>query len=149
MLILLALFFYIDMKHTVKNRVRYGETDQMGFMYYGNYCFYYEIARAEMLREYGYSYDGLEKDGIQMPIVKVNSKYLRPAKYDDLITIITEIKTLERMPFITFSHEFFNEDKDLIHKGEVTLVFVDAKTGKRTMPNERMLKILNQACKYD
>lgn len=133
------------MKHSITNRVRYGETDQMGFMYYGNYCFYYEIARAEMIREFGYSYDELEKDGIHMPIVKVNSKYLRPAKYDDLITINTEIKTLEQLPFITFFHEFYNEENDLIHKGEVTLVFVDAKTGKRRIPHERMMNILNEA----
>lgn len=135
------------MKHTVKQRVRYGETDQMGFMYYGNYCLYYEIARAEMIRGYGYSYDALEKDGIQMPIVKVNSKYLRPAKYDNLITIETEIKTLDQLPFITFLHEFYNEDQELIHKGEVTLVFVDPQTGKRCMPNEKMMTILKQDIK--
>ena len=137
------------MKHSISKRVRYGETDQMGFMYYGNYCFYYEIARAEMIRDYGYSYDELEKDGIQMPIVKVNSKYLRPAKYDNLITIETQIKTLEQLPFITFLHQFYNEENELIHKGEVTLVFVDAKTGKRRIPNDKMMGILKKNFEQD
>ncbi len=132
------------MKHKYQKRVRYGETDQMGFMYYGNYCMYYEIARAEMIREFGYSYKELEDDGVQMPIVKVNSKYLRPAKYDNLITIETEIKSLDQLPFISFLHEFYNEENQLIHKGEVTLVFVDSKTGKRCMPHERMMNILKK-----
>ena len=132
------------MKHKFQKRVRYGETDQMGFMYYGNYCMYYEIARAEMIRDYGYSYNELEKDGILMPIVKVNSKYLRPAKYDDLITIETEIKSLDQLPFLTFTHQLYNEENKLIHKGEVTLVFVDAQTGKRCQPHERMMNILKQ-----
>ena len=132
------------MKHKFQKRVRYGETDQMGFMYYGNYCLYYEIARAEMIRDFGYSYKELEEDGIQMPIVKVNSKYLRPAKYDNLITIETEIKSLDQLPFITFLHQFYNEESKLIHKGEVTLVFVDGNTGKRSMPHEKMMTILKQ-----
>ena len=130
------------MKHTITKRVRYGETDQMGYMYYGNYCLYYEIARAEMIRDFGYTYNNLEQDGILMPIVKVNSKFLRPAKYDELITIETEIKTLEQLPFITFHHKLYNEEKALIHKGEVTLAFMDASTGKRCMPNEKMMTIL-------
>lgn len=132
------------MEHTTKKRVLYSETDQMGFMYYGNYCMYYEVGRAEMIRDYGYTYNNLEKDGVMMPIVKVNSKFLRPAKYDDLITIETEIKTLDQLPFITFFHTLFNEEKELIHKGEVTLVFVNGDTGKRCMPNEKMMNILKQ-----
>jgi len=132
------------MKHKFQKRVRYGETDQMGFMYYGNYCLYYEIARAEMLRDYGYSYKSLEEDGIQMPIVKVNSKYLRPAKYDNLIRIETQIKSLDQLPFITFLHQFYNEENELIHKGEVTLVFVDSQTGKRSMPHNKMKEILTK-----
>lgn len=132
------------MKHRTSKRVRYGETDQMGFVYYGNYCMYYEIARAEMIRDYGYTYKNLEEDGIHMPIVKVNSKYLQPARYDELIIIETEIKTLEQLPFITFQHKLFNEQEQLIHKGEVTLAFVDGKTGKRCMPNKKMLEILKQ-----
>jgi acyl-CoA thioester hydrolase len=135
------------MKHTFKKRVRYGETDQMGFMYYGNYCLYYEIARAEMIRDFGYSYKELEDDGIQMPIVKVNSKFLRPALYDNLISIETEIQSLDKLPFITFLHKFFNEEKILIHKGEVTLVFVDSTTGKRCMPHEKMIQILKDGFK--
>ncbi len=132
------------MKHLSKKRVRYGETDQMGFMYYGNYCMYYEIARAEMIRDLGYPYRELEDDGIIMPIIKVQSKYLKPAKYDELITIETNIKSSTQLPFITFAHKLFNDKNDLIHMGEVTLAFVDKHTGKRCMPNERMMTILDK-----
>jgi acyl-CoA thioester hydrolase len=132
------------MKHTVEKRVRYGETDQMGFMYYGNYCLYYEIARSEMLRSWGYTYKNLEQDGIQMPIVKVQSKYLRPARYDDLVRIETQIQSLEKLPFLTFLHQFYNEANELLHKAEVTLCFVDVETGKRTMPHTKMLNILKE-----
>lgn len=137
------------MKHQVTKRVRYSETDQMGFMYYGNYCTYYEVGRAEMIRDFGYTYNKLEKDGILMPIVKVNSKFLRPAKYDDLITIETEIKSLDQLPFITFFHKLYNEEKELIHKGEVTLAFISAETGKRTMPHDKMMNILKTGFEND
>ncbi len=129
--------------HETAFRVRYGEVDQMGFMYYGNYCLYYEMARAEMIRGFDYTYADLEKDGIVMPVVKVQSKYLRPALYDQLITIKTTIKNLDRLPFLSFHHDFYNEDKELIHRGEVTLIFFDPKTQKKVMPNERMTEILN------
>ena len=100
-----------------------------------------------MIRDFGYSYKELEDDGIQMPIVKVNSKFLRPALYDNLISIETEIQSLDKLPFITFLHKFFNEEKILIHKGEVTLVFVDSTTGKRCMPHEKMIQILKDGFK--
>ena len=73
--------------HETKIRVRYGEVDQMGFLYYGNYGLYYEVARAEMIREANYTYREMEEDGVVMPVLKLNIKYLRPAKYDQLIRI--------------------------------------------------------------
>jgi acyl-CoA thioester hydrolase len=130
--------------HEIKVRIRYGEVDQMGYMYYGNYCLYYEIARAEMIRDFGYTYAALEHDGIVMPVVKVQSKYLRPAHYDELITIKTTIKSIDQLPFLTFFHDFYNEHNHLLHKGEVTLIFFDPKTQKKTMPNESMMNILKQ-----
>lgn len=129
--------------HETKIRVRYGEVDQMGFMYYGNYCLYYEIARAEMIRDLGYTYANLEKDGIVMPVVKVNAKYLKPALYDQLISVRTEIKDLSTLPFITFVHSFYNEDEILLHKAEVTLVFFNPKEQKKVMPNDTMMNIFS------
>ena len=125
-----------------KVRVRYGEVDQMGFLYYGNYGLYYEVGRAEMIREAGYPYSDMEKDGVVMPVVKMNVKFLRPAKYDELITIETTMKELSNHPFVTFHHKLYNEQNELINKGEVTLTFFDPKTQKRVPMPEKLLSYL-------
>ena len=75
--------------HELKIRVRYGETDQMSYVYYGNYAQYFEMGRAEWLRNLGYSYSEMEKDGIMLPVLNLNVNYLKPAKYDDLLTLKT------------------------------------------------------------
>ncbi len=113
--------------HETKLRVRYGETDQMGYVYYGNYAEFFEVARVEMLRSMGLSYKGFEADGVMMPVLELKCKYIRPAKYDDLLTIRT---TLKEMPSarIHFYYEIFNEQQTLIHVGETTLVFVNMLT---------------------
>lgn len=122
-------------------RVRYGEVDQMGFLYYGNYALYYEIGRAEMIRESGYTYAQMEKDGVVMPVVRMNSKFLRPALYDQLICIETSIKELQNAPFITFYHKLYNENEELLNTGEVTLTFFDPKTQKK-VPMPQVLQSL-------
>ncbi len=114
-----------------QKRIRYGETDQMGYFYYGNYCLLYEIGRAEAIRGLGISYKELEEDlGVMMPVMAVSSRYRSPIKYDELITIRS---ILREMPtkMITFEHQIFNEKGDLAHKGEVKLFFIDTKTDKR------------------
>lgn len=123
-------------------RVRYGEVDQMGFLYYGNYALYYEVGRASMIREAGYPYSEMEKDGIVMPVVKMSSKFLRPARYDELITVETVLKELLVHPFVTFHHRLFNERGELIHKAEVTLTFYDPIIQKRVPMPERLLSYL-------
>jgi acyl-CoA thioester hydrolase len=128
--------------HRTQVRVRYGEVDQMGFLYYGNYGLYYEVGRAEMIREAGYPYSEMERDGIVMPVVKCSSKYLRPARYDELITIETTIREMHLHPFVTFHHRLFNEAGELIHTGEVTLTFFDPKTQKRAPMPERLRSLL-------
>ncbi len=117
--------------HEFKKRIRYGETDQMGYFYYGNYCLLYEIGRAEAIRDLGLRYRDLEEvDKIMMPVVTVESRYLLPIKYDELITIRT---ILEEMPtkLIHFKHEILNEEGIITHKGEVKLFFIDMTTNKR------------------
>lgn len=104
-------------------RVRYAETDQMGYVYYGNYPAYYEVARTEALRELGTSYHTLEEKGIMMPVIDLNIKYIKPAKYDDLLTIKTIIKELPKMR-MHFFYEVYNAKNELLNKGETTLVFV-------------------------
>jgi acyl-CoA thioester hydrolase len=110
-------------------RVRYAETDQMGFVYYGNYATYYEVTRVEALRSLGISYKILEENGVLMPVLENWSKYIRPAKYDDLLTIKLFLKEMPTMR-ITFEYEVFNEDKKLINLGSTTLVFLEKSSGK-------------------
>lgn len=110
-------------------RVRYAETDQMGFVYYGNYATYYEVTRVEALRSLGISYKILEENGVLMPVLENWSKYIRPAKYDDFLTIKLFLKEMPAMR-ITFEYEVFNEDKKLINLGSTTLVFLDKLSGK-------------------
>ena len=106
-------------------RVRYGETDQMGFLYYGYYALYYESGRAEAIRQLGFTYRELEGLGIHMPVVEMHSSYYRPALYDDLITVRTILKELPEGSKIQFHSELYNEGGQLLNKGVVILVFYD------------------------
>lgn len=118
-----------------KIRVRYGETDQMGYLYYGFYALYYEVGRAEAIRELGFTYRQMEETGVMMPVVELNAKYLRPALYDDLVTVRTILKELPDGPKIQFHSELYNEQGELLNKGVTTLVFYDpAKKEKTLMP---------------
>ena len=116
-----------------KIRVRYGETDRMGYAYYGNYAQYYEVARVEALRKVGFSYKEIEDRGILLPVVDFTIQYKKPAYYDDLLTIVTTIKELPGVRF-TFHYECFNENRDLLNTGVVTLVFVDKERNKPCIP---------------
>jgi len=128
--------------HSTKIRVRYGETDQMGYMYYGNYAQYYEVGRVEMLRSLGMSYSSMEADGIMMPVLELKCKYIKPAFYDQEITVKTIIKTLPGIR-IFFEYELYNEKEELINIGATTLVFVDMAKNKPTNPPENFMEKLS------
>lgn len=128
-------------EQTTQVRVRYAETDQMGYVYYGNYATYYEVGRVESLRSLGLSYKELEEQGVMMPVYENKSKYLVPARYDELLTIKTTIKQKPSVR-IHFNYEIYNESDKLIHIGETVLVFVDMKTGKPCGLPESMAKLL-------
>ena len=112
-------------------RVRYAEADPMNVVYYGNYAQYFEVARVESLRSLGISYKTIEEMGIMLPVVELNIKYLRPAKYDDLLTIKSYIKTLPMDHRIQFDQEIYNEEGKLLTIGVVKLYFMDNQLGKR------------------
>lgn len=122
-------------------RVRYGETDQMAYVYYGNYAMYYEVARVESLRQLGVTYKELEASGIMMPVLENHSKFLGPARYDELLRVVTTIREKPTVK-IKFEYEIFNEHNKLINKGETLLVFVDSKSGRPVRTPEMMLKVL-------
>jgi acyl-CoA thioester hydrolase len=128
-------------EHTTKVRVRYGETDQMGYMYYGNYAGFYEVGRVEMLRSLGLTYSGMEQSGIMMPVMEMNCKYLKPALYDEEITIRVIMNKLPGVK-IHFNYELFNEKGELINLGETLLVFVNMKTNRPCMPSDEFLEKL-------
>jgi len=125
--------------HETQIRVRYSETDQMGYVYYGHYAQYYEVGRTELMRKFGLTYRNIEESGIILPVQSMTIKYLTPARYDDLLTIKTFINQLPSVR-IKFDYEVYNEENILLNTGDVTLVFVDAITRKPRRPPEKFLK---------
>ena len=125
-----------------KHRIRYADTDQMGYAYYGNYPKYYEIGRVELIRSLGFSYKSFETElGIMLPVVNLEARYIKPAFYDDEITIDTQITKLPGK-MITFDHLIYNEGQELINKGIVKLFFIDMKTNKRVSAPEVLINNL-------
>ena len=123
-------------------RVRYAETDQMGVVYHSNYFPYFETARAESIRQLGFTYADMEKMGIIMPVIEVQCRYLRPAVYDDLLTIKVILRELPVHHKIEFHHEVFNEKNELLATGKIILYFMESKSMKRTtMPEQLLLKL--------
>ena len=123
-------------------RVRYAETDQMGYVYYGNYPQYFEVARVEALRSKGITYKKMEEQGIMMPVLDLNIKYIRPAQYDDLLCIHTSITKITGSR-IFFEYEIYNEKEELLNKAQTTLVFVDTATQRPCRCPEEIIKLLN------
>jgi len=119
----------------IQIRARYGETDQMGYVYYGNYASYYEVARVESLRQLGLSYRELENMGVMLPVLENHSKFLAPAVYDELLKIVTTIRQKPGVR-IKFEYDIFNEHEKLIHQGETLLAFVNRQTGRPCRPPE-------------
>ena len=113
----------------VQIRVTYADTDQMGYVYYGNYARYYEIGRVEALRSLGFSYKEMEASGIMMPVYENASRYLQPAHYDDLLTVKVVVQQPPSARMV-FAYEIYNEGGTLLHTGLTTLVFLNRQTKK-------------------
>ncbi len=128
--------------HELKIRVRYGETDQMGYVYYGNYAQYFEMGRVEWLRNLNVSYKSMENSGVMLPVLNLNVNYLKPAKYDDLLTLKT---TLKKNPTvrIEFDFEVYNEKAELLTTGYASLVFIDMKKNKPIRCPKYLLEKIN------
>lgn len=127
--------------HTTTYRVRYADTDQMGYVYYGNYARLYEIGRVEALRSLGFSYKEMENSGVMMPVYENKSRYIAPALYDELLTIKTIIKVLPAARVI-FYYEILNRSEKVLHLGETTLVFVKMENNRlTTAPKDLLAKL--------
>jgi acyl-CoA thioester hydrolase len=127
----------------IKIRVRYGETDQMGYAYYGNYAQYFEVARVEALRNLGCSYKKLEEEGIMLPVLSYAVKFIKPAYYDDELTIKVSIKEIP-MARIHFTYEVYNEKDEMTTIADTTLVFINCKTNKPCPAPEHFLSVLQK-----
>tara|TARA_B100000214_G_scaffold371438_1_gene347825 strand:+ start:1664 stop:2068 length:405 start_codon:yes stop_codon:yes gene_type:complete len=113
----------------IKLRVRYSDTDQMGYVYYGRYASYYEVARVELFRSLGFSYKNLEEEGIGMPVIDMDTKYLLPIKYDEEIIIKTRIEELPSSKII-FYYDIFNKENNLANSAKTTLTFINLSSKK-------------------
>ena len=123
-------------------RVRYAETDQMDVVYHGNYATYFEVGRVESIRQLGLSYKSLEAMGIIMPVVEWHAKFLRPAHYDDLLTVKTTLRHLPSDHRIVFEQEVYNEKGKLLTTGKAVLYFLVAATMQKTNMPEMMFQKL-------
>ena len=124
-------------------RVRYAETDQMGYVYYGVYAQYYEVGRVELLRSLGISYKQLEDQGILLPVVDLNVNYKKPAFYDDQLKVRTTIKKIPTVK-ISFEYKIFDVNNQLLNSAEVILAFVNAETGKICQAPKNLVDLIRR-----
>ena len=129
-------------KFSTNIRVRYGETDQMGVVYHGNYASYFEIARTEWLRNLGVTYKELENKGIMLPVISLFFTFIKSAKYDDVLTITVILKK-KPLVKIEFDYEIYNQKKEKISTGNSVLAFMDMKTNKPLRCPNYILEKLN------
>ena len=122
-------------------RVRYAETDTMGILHHAMYPVYFEEGRTELMRSLGMSYDEIEKKGVILPVYSVNIRYLRPAYYDDLLTLKTEVAELKGVR-IKFEYKLFNENTVLLATGDVTLAFTNGESFKPIRPPEWFVSLM-------
>ncbi|MEP3836682.1 MAG: thioesterase family protein [Algibacter sp.] len=125
----------------IQIRVRYGETDQMGVVYHGNYALYLEMGRIEWLRKLGVSYKSMEENGIMLPVVSLNVNYKKSAGYDDVINVKTQLKNLTNVK-IEFEYEITNEKGEILTTASTILVFVDMKSGRPTKVPQYILDLI-------
>ena len=124
-------------------RVRYAETDQMGVVYHGNYAQYFEMGRVEWLRNLGVSYKWMEENGVMLPVVSLTMNYKKPARYDDLLTVKTILKSQTSVK-IEFECKILNEKGELLTTADFILVFVDIHTGKPILPPANIKAIIDR-----
>ena len=116
--------------YDVQIRVRYAETDQMGYVYYGNYAAYFEVARTEAFRQLGILYKEMEAAGVGMPVGELRTRFRRPARYDDLLTVRLLLRKPARGASVLFEYEVYNEARELLAEGHTLMVFVRLATGR-------------------
>ena len=135
----------IHTKHSL--RVRYGETDPMKYVYYGNYAEYFEVGRVELFRSIGMPYNEIENQGIWLPVSEHKIKYLKPALYDQKLEIHTFVKKMPGVR-IEFDYEIYNEEGVKITEASTTLFFLDAATQKVVKCPDFLMKLIENNWKH-
>lgn len=137
----------LHMIHTTHTlRVRYGETDPMKYVYYGNYAEYLEVARVELFRSLGMPYNEIENQGIWLPVSEFSIKYLKPALYDEILEIHTFIKKIPGVR-IEFDYEIYNGSKEKISEAKTTLFFLDSAKNKIVKCPDFLMEIIQKSWK--
>jgi len=127
----------------IEVRVRYGETDRMGYLHHGNYALYFEEGRTELLRNLGSSYREMEDAGLMLPVVSLTVEFLQPAHYDDVVTVTTSLRELPRSR-LTFDYEAAREDRSLVARGQTVHAFLDCATRKPRRAPQNFLALLQR-----
>ncbi|MFC4268839.1 acyl-CoA thioesterase [Polaribacter marinivivus] len=127
--------------HLSSFRVRYGETDQMGVVYHGNYAQYFELGRTEWLRSLGITYKDMEISGIMLPVISLKCNFIKSALYDDVLTVETKLKK-EPLVKIEFDYVIRNKNQEILCTGNTVLAFMDMKTNKPIKCPDTLLKKL-------
>jgi acyl-CoA thioester hydrolase len=127
------------LQSTTTIRVRYGETDRMGFLYHGHYATYYEIGRTELMRGLGLTYREMEDSGYLMPVTDLQMKFMAPARYDELITVKTSVPRIPEVRMIVEA-QLQNEQGQIINQSEVKLTFIEPGSNKILVAPEMFLQ---------
>ena len=127
--------------HLSSFRVRYGETDQIGVVYHGNYAQYFELGRTEWLRSLGITYKDMEISGIILPVISLKCNFIKSALYDDVLTVETKLKK-KPLVKIEFDYLIRNKNKEILCTGNTVLAFIDMKTNKPIKCPDTLLKKL-------
>jgi acyl-CoA thioester hydrolase len=125
----------------IQIRVRYGETDQMGVVYHGNYALYLEMGRIEWLRKLGVSYKKMEASGIMLPVISMSLNFKKSACYDDVINVKTQLKNTPTAK-IEFEYEITNEEGEIITTATTVLAFIDMKTNRPVRAPQYILDLI-------
>jgi len=129
--------------HDTRIRVRYGETDRMGYLHHGNYALFFEEGRTELMRALGAAYREMEEEGILLPVVSLTVAYRTPALYDELLTVRSIVRELPRAT-LTFEYEIRHPDGSLVATGSTAHAFVDRESRAPRRPPRSFLELLRQ-----
>lgn len=121
-------------EHEIQVRVRYTDTDPMGFLHHANYFVYFEMGRTELLRASGGNYRRMEEQGLFVVVVKAECRYFRPARYDDVLRVRT---TIARVSRAKIEHQYqIYRGEELLAQGHVVLAIVDRNGSVQPVPEE-------------